>query len=127
MQRNENVVLSNGTTIPFNPLVLFNSGSFSEMEGVFYKYVAPTTVRLNEVFQSSLKDFLKKKRIIVVILISLFGVIIFAICFFIVFIFIQKLVHLLSVSRCIFRIWGILICIDFLRDFLIYRCRFLGL
>jgi PAS domain S-box-containing protein len=104
MQRNESVVLSNGTTIPFNPLVLFNSGSFSEMESVFYKYVAPTTVRLSEVFQSSLKDFLKKKRIIVVILISLFGIIIFAICFFIVFIFIKKLVHLLSVSRCIFRI-----------------------
>lgn len=104
MNRDSNVEFADGSIGAYTTFLLFNSSSFNDMENVFYNYIAPVSERMNQVFEKGLKDYLNAKRICVIILLCLFGVLIFGICIYIGFGFVQRLVHLLSVSRCVFRI-----------------------
>lgn len=104
MMKGTEVEFANGTTGEYTTLLLYNSSSFLDIENVFYNFITPISPRLNEVFERGLKKYLDNKKVVVIILICLFGVLIFTICGFIGFVFVKTLVHLLSVSRCVFRI-----------------------
>jgi hypothetical protein len=52
----------------------------------------------------SLNNYLKKEKILILILIICLGVIIAWFCIYIIVFFVKKLIHLLSVSRCILKI-----------------------
>ena len=104
MMKGTEVEFANGTTGEYTTLLLYNSSSFLDIENVFYNFITPLSPRLNEVFDRGLKKYLDNKKVVVIILICLFGVLIFTICGFIGFVFVKTLVHLLSVSRCVFRI-----------------------
>ena len=89
---------------PFSPKMLFETSSFNELETVFYKYITPVSDNFAKVIQSSLKSYLNSKKIMIIILICVLGVIIVGMCGYIGIFFVDKLIHLLSVSRCILKI-----------------------
>jgi hypothetical protein len=96
---------NNGTTTTtFENRFLFNTTSFQDLETIFYKFVAPVSDNFAELCKISLKHYLNQKKNIVFCLIIIYVIIITIICLYIFFSFIKKLIHLLSVSRCVIRI-----------------------
>jgi hypothetical protein len=101
---NENYILYNGNNVTFNSVYLFESESFKDLETVFYKYIAPVSDNFAKICISSLSSYLKKKKNIVVLLIVIFCIMVILLCLYMAFCFVNKLIHLLSVSRCILKI-----------------------
>ena len=93
-----------GTIQPFTSQMLYNTSSFKELETVFYKYITPVSENFAKVISSSLNSFLDNKRIMIIILICILGILIVVMCGYIGIFFVEKLIHLLSVSRCILKI-----------------------
>jgi hypothetical protein len=96
--------LSNGKNIPFTNELLFETQYFRDLEYVFYNYITPISDSFTNVVSDSLKVFLNQRKTIMIILIFIFGFIILLFSSYIIFFYINKLIHLLSVSRCILRI-----------------------
>ena len=88
----------------FTPQMLYNTSSFFDLETVFYKYITPVSDNFAKVISSSLNSFLDNKSIMIIILICILGILIVAMCGYIGIFFVEKLIHLLSVSRCILKI-----------------------
>ena len=88
----------------FENRFLFNTTSFQDLETIFYKYIAPVSDNFAELCKISLKRYLNEKKQIVFSLIIVYVLIITIICLYIFFNFIRRLIHLLSVSRCVIRI-----------------------
>jgi hypothetical protein len=91
-------------TVAFTNPLLFESNYFKDLEYVFYNFITPISDNFAVVVSESLNNFLLERRQIIVILICVFGMIILIFSAYIAFVFTGKLIHLLSVSRCIFRI-----------------------
>jgi len=91
-------------TIQFTNPLLFETGYYKDLEYVFYNFITPISDNFAKVVSSSLNNYLLNCRDIIIILISIFGLILFLFSSYIAFVFTNKLIHLLSVSRCIFRI-----------------------
>ena len=98
------VTLKNGNIDDFKDYYLFESDSFYILEYVFYKYIAPVSDNFSKICISGLLDYLNNKRNLVISLVLIFSSIIIGLCIYIGFIFVSKLIHLLSVSRCILKI-----------------------
>lgn len=96
--------LSDGKIIPFSNELLFETEYFRDLEYVFYNYITPISDSFASVVSNSLDIFLNDRKTIMIILIFIFGFIILVFSSYIIFIYINKLIHLLSVSRCILRI-----------------------
>ena len=103
-ENNENYILKNGQNVIFNSIYLYESESFKDLETVFYKYIAPVSDNFSKICISSLSSYLKKKKNIVVLLIVIFCIMVILLCLYMAFCFVNKLIHLLSVSRCILKI-----------------------
>ena len=103
--KNKDYIFNNGTnTTKFENRFLFNTTSFQDLETIFYKYIAPVSNNFAELCKISLKNYLNEKKKIVFSLIIIYVFIITIICLYIFFNFIRRLIHLLSVSRCVIRI-----------------------
>ena len=96
--------LFNNQTVSFTNPLLFETSYFKELEYVFYNYITPISDNFADVVTLSLNNYLLDQRAIIIILICVFGFIILMFAFYVAFIFTNKLIHLLSVSRCILRI-----------------------
>lgn len=94
----------NNQTISFTNPLLFETNYFRDLEYVFYNYITPISDSFANVVSLSLNNYLLKQRTVIIILICVFGVIILIFAGYVAFIFTNKLIHLLSVSRCILRI-----------------------
>ncbi len=103
-ENNEKYILNNGNIVNFSSIYLFESEKFFDLETVLYKYIAPVSDNFAKICISSLSLYLKNKKNIVVILDVFFCVIVIFLCLYVAFCFVNKLVHLLSVSRCILKI-----------------------
>ena len=103
-ENNENYVLKNGDIVKFKSIYLYESESFYDLETVFYKYIAPVSDNFAQICISSLNSYLKTKKNIVVLLDIFFCFVVIFLCLYVAFCFVNKLVHLLSVSRCILKI-----------------------
>ena len=86
-----------------NPLE-FESSYFNSLEYVFYNYITPLNDNFAVVVQLAMTNYLSSRKIIIIILICIFGLSMLLTSIYIAFIFTDKLIHLLSVSRCILRI-----------------------
>jgi hypothetical protein len=104
MKTGNKYLSKNGTELMFSNKYLFESEYFNELETVFYKYLYPVSDSFSNIFKDSLKDFLDSKRITIIILVVIFVIVILIFAMYVVVIFIKKLIHLLSVSRCILKI-----------------------
>jgi len=96
--------LFNGTTVSFTNPLIFETSYFKDLEYVFYNYITPISDNFAEVVTLSLNNYLLEQKTIVIILICVFGFIILLFAGYVAFIYTNKLIHLLSVSRCILRI-----------------------
>ena len=96
--------LTNGSKTKYKNYFLFSSTSFNTLEYVFYKYIAPVANNFTSICINCLLDYLNDKRNIVIALVIIFCILVIGCCIYIGFLFIAKLIHLLSVSRCILKI-----------------------
>ena len=103
-ENNEKYILNNGNIVNFSSIYLFESEKFFDLETVLYKYIAPVSDNFAKICISSLSLYLKNKKNIVVLLDVFFCVVVIFLCVYVAFCFVNKLVHLLSVSRCILKI-----------------------
>ena len=104
LKKGKIVTLKDGTLQEFKNEFLYESNSFYILEYVFYNYISPVSDNFSEICNKGLLDYLNNKRNIVVFLLIMFSIIIIGLCIYIGFFFVNRLIHLLSVSRCILKI-----------------------
>ena len=104
LKKDTNFTLNNGTVVKFRNIYLFSTDTFKELEKIFYKYIVPVSNTFSQICLDSLIKYLKEKKNIVVILTIIFFVMVILLCVYIAFCFVNQLIHLLSVSRCILKI-----------------------
>ena len=83
---------------------LYNTTYFQQMEEIFYKYIIPVGDIFAEIVNKDINFFLKKEKTIIIILVVCLGVIMFIYCLYLGIFFVRKLIHYLSVSRCVMKI-----------------------
>ena len=83
---------------------LFNTSYFNQMEEIFYKYIIPVGDNFAKLVNEDLENYLREKKVMVLILVCVLGVIIIIYCLIFGIIFINQLIHYLSVSRCVMKI-----------------------
>ena len=96
--------LPNGTNIIYYRQLLFNDTDFQRIENIFYKYIYSVDYIYKNVINNNLHDFLEIKRYILVILIICLTLIIIIFNIIFLWVYIPKLVYLLTVSRCVLKI-----------------------
>jgi hypothetical protein len=104
MKTGNKYLSKNGTEVQFSNKFLFESEYFNELETVYFKYLYPVSDNFSTVFVDSLQGFLDSKGTTKMILVVIFVIVILIFAMFVIIIFIKKLIHLLSVSRCILKI-----------------------
>jgi len=97
-------IFGNNQTVAFTNPLLFETNYFRDMEYAFYNYITPISDNFADVVSNSLNNYLLNWRGIIIILISVFGFIVLLYASYVGFFSTDELIHLLSVSRCIFRI-----------------------
>ena len=88
----------------FSLLELYNTTYFEDLENTFYVYILPVCGRFEITVNESLEKYLQNKLGVIWGLCALLGVALMMLCIYIGIIFVKKLIHLLSVSRCILKI-----------------------
>ena len=83
---------------------LFNTTYFRQIEYIFYKYIFSVGDNFAEVVNEDLAEYLSEGNIILIIISVLVGVVTCFYCLIFGIILIKRLVHHLSVSRCIMKI-----------------------
>jgi hypothetical protein len=87
-----------------NTLLLFNTSYFNQMEEIFYKYIIPVGDNFAKLVNEDLDHYLTERKILVLILVCVLGTIMVIYSLIYLVIFINQLVHYLSVSRCVMKI-----------------------
>ena len=85
-------------------LSLFETEYFQLMERIFYTYILPIGNNFAKIVTSNLGEFLNRSRTLIIILLMILIVLIVIFCVFFGLALIKKLIHYLSVSRCIMKI-----------------------
>ena len=83
---------------------LFNTSYFNQMEEIFYKYIIPVGDNFANLVNEDLDNYLSERKILVLILTCVLGTIMIIYCLIFGIIFINQLIHYLSVSRCVMKI-----------------------
>ena len=83
---------------------LYNTSYFQQMEEIFYKFIIPVGDIFAKLVQNDLTIFLKTQKTLITILVICLGIIMFIYCLYLGIFFVRKLVHYLSVSRCVMKI-----------------------
>ena len=83
---------------------LFNSSYFRQIEYMFYNYIFEVGDNFGEILNNDLNDFLDYRSVIVIFIAAISAIVILIYCLIFGLFFTRKLVHHLSVSRCIMKI-----------------------
>ena len=83
---------------------LFNTSYFQQMEEIFYKYIINVGDNFAKLLKEDFNEFLKNRKTLITSLVVCLGVIMFIYCLYLGIFFVRKLVHYLSVSRCVMKI-----------------------
>jgi hypothetical protein len=89
---------------PNNHTELFNTTFFTQVEEIFYNYIIPVGDFFSSIVTNDLDNYLGEKKNIVVILIIVLVVLVVVYCLVFGIIFVNQLVHYLSISRQITKI-----------------------
>ena len=87
-----------------NHTELFNTTFFTQVEEIFYNYIIPVGDFFSSIVTNDLDNYLGEKKNIVVILIIVLVVLVIVYCLVFGIIFVNQLVHYLSISRQITKI-----------------------
>jgi len=87
-----------------NTYLLFSTSYFNQMEEIFYKYIIPVGDNFAKLVNEDLDHYLTERKVLVLILVCVLGAIMVIYSLIYGVIFINQLVHYLSVSRCIMKI-----------------------
>jgi hypothetical protein len=87
-----------------NTFLLFSTSYFNQMEEIFYKYIIPVGDNFAKLVNEDLDHYLTEKKVLVLILVCVLGAIMVIYSLIYGVIFINQLVHYLSVSRCVMKI-----------------------
>jgi hypothetical protein len=98
------VTLKDKSQRNFVNYLLYETDSFDLLETIFYKYVIQISDNFSDLCVQNLLSYLNNKKELVIILVIILSTILIGLCIYIEFYFISKLIHLLSVSRCILKI-----------------------
>ena len=90
--------------INYNKEKLYNTNHFQQMEEIFYRYIIPVGNIFAEIVNNDFKNFLKREKTKIIILVVFLGIIMFIYCLYLGIFFIQELIHYISVSRCVMKI-----------------------
>jgi amino acid permease len=93
-----------GGTKGYTTFQLFNTSYFNQMEEIFYKYIIPVGDNFASLVREDLDNYLTERKILVLILVCVLGAIMIIYSLIFGIIFINQLIHYLSVSRCIMKI-----------------------
>ena len=85
-------------------LSLFGTDYFQLMEKIYYKYIFPVGKNFAEIATIDLNIYLNIKRTLIILLLLFLIVLVLIFCIFFGITLIKKLIHYLSVSRCIMKI-----------------------
>lgn len=83
---------------------LFNTSYFNDMEYIFYQYIIPVGDKFAEISENNLEQYLIDRRNLVAVLVICLGVLMILYCLIFGVIFINQVIHYLSVSRCVMKI-----------------------
>lgn len=103
-KKKNNTYTFNNTVIPYQNRFMFENSLFASMEYIFYNFLIQVTDNYSKVVSASLGNYLESNRTLIIVLISVLAIFIFFYSLWISLIYTQKLVHYLSISRCILRI-----------------------
>jgi hypothetical protein len=98
------VTLKDNSQRNFVNYLLYETDSFNLLETVFYKYIIQISDNFSEICIQNLLSYLDNKKEFVIILVIILSTILIGLCVYIELYFVAKLIHLLSVSRCILKI-----------------------
>ena len=96
--------IMNSTNEDYYKEKLYNTNYFQQMEEIFYKYIRPVGDIFAQIVNDDFDLFLKREKTIITILVICLTIIMFLYCLYLGIFFIRKLIHYLSVSRCIMKI-----------------------
>ena len=88
----------------YDTLKLFNTTEFKQMENVFYKYITPVSQNLDKAIEQSLNDYLDKTFVILWVGCGVLVLLMIIFSFWIGVYGVKRLIHLISISRCILKI-----------------------
>ena len=88
----------------YNKQQLYNTNYFQQMEEIFYKYIIPVGDIFSKIVSDDFNLFLKREKTVITVLVICLAIIMFLYCLYLGIFFIRKLIHYLSVSRCIMKI-----------------------
>ena len=88
----------------YNRKGLFSSIYFRNMEYIFYNYIFKVGDNFEDAIYKDLRGYLKSKNLIVSLIILIIAIVTNAYCLFFGILLTKKLIHYLSISRCIMKI-----------------------
>ena len=100
----EDLMNNPNNTRETNLFDLFNTSYFNQMEEIFYKYIIPVGDNFANLVNNDLDNYLSEKKVLVILLVFVLGIIMIIYALIFGIIFINQLIHYLSVSRCIMKI-----------------------
>ena len=100
----EDSMLIGSETVGYHRFQLFNTSYFNQMEEIFYKYIIPVGDNFASLVRDDLDNYLTERKVLVLILVCVLGAIMIIYSLIFGIIFINQLIHYLSVSRCIMKI-----------------------
>ena len=96
--------MNSNSSTDYNTYELFSTSYFNQMEEIFYKYIIPVGDNFAKLVNSDLDNYLTERKVLVLILVCALGSIMIVYSLIFGIIFINQLIHYLSVSRCIMKI-----------------------
>ena len=96
--------MNSNSSTDYNTYELFSTSYFNQMEEIFYKYIIPVGDNFAKLVNSDLNNYLTERKVLVLILVCALGAIMIIYSLIFGIIFINQLIHYLSVSRCIMKI-----------------------
>jgi len=100
----EDSMLIGSETVGYHRFQLFNTSYFNQMEEIFYKYIIPVGDNFASLVRDDLDNYLTERKVLVLILVCVLGAIMIIYSLIFGIIFINQLIHYLSVSRCVMKI-----------------------
>ena len=88
----------------FSKINLFNSSYFKSVESIYYRYLYSVGDNFANVVSNNLESYLKHKKIVVSIVITICGIVSIIYSFIYHILLIKKLINYLSISRCVMKI-----------------------
>ena len=94
----------NNVSYPFQARFLFQNKIYGLFEHFYYNYIIQVSEVFSNIFISSINYYANSKKNQIYVLIVFFAISVLCFCLYVSFVYTEKLIHYLKVSRCILKI-----------------------